>query len=145
KSATSLAAYSLHSRARRRAAASSPNHSPGLVIEVTQVATPDLSMSSIDFAGAHIRVGTCWASLGPSSATYFGGARWWWTSIRCAVGGACAADRRGIRAHSPAAAHAVSHARRSGDRHTPSRSSSASPTLMLGPPQGFDGTIGSST
>src|SRR5207245_699517 len=102
-------------------AALSPNHTPGVVIDVMAVATPALSMSSIDRAGVQLRVGGWRICLGASSATYRGGARWWWTSMRCGVAGtpagACAADRRaGTSAPAPRAARPATNARRDG-RH----------------------------
>src|SRR6516162_543833 len=79
---TSLAPYSLHSRAIARVACLSPNHRPGLVIEIIAAATPPLSMSSIDFSGVHAAFAG-WRSSRPlTKASHCGGEKWWWMSMR---------------------------------------------------------------
>ncbi len=56
-SAASLAPYSLQARASAAAAAASPNHTPGVVIDRIAVDTPAASMSASDFSDVHSRVG----------------------------------------------------------------------------------------
>src|ERR1035437_8778782 len=77
KSATSLAAYSLHSRDSLRADTVSPNHTPGVVIEPTAVTTPSRSMFSTAFVGLHLshsaRNFPAFRACGPSPAKLCGG------------------------------------------------------------------------
>jgi hypothetical protein len=51
RSETSRAKYSLHSRARARAAAASPKYTLGSLVDMIAVATPSRSISSSAFAG----------------------------------------------------------------------------------------------
>src|SRR5215472_522235 len=101
---TSLAPYSLHSRAITRVASLSPNHRPGLVIEIIAVATPPLSMSSIDFSGAHPAFAG-WRSSRPlTKASHCGGEKWWWTSMRRGFVAEAPCAKLGIGAPLPARA-----------------------------------------
>jgi hypothetical protein len=61
------------------------NALPGVVTDVIAVATPDLSMSSSDLDTLQAITGGCNSLL--NSVTYFGGAMWWWTSMRCGLPG----------------------------------------------------------
>ena len=74
ESATSRALYSLHSRATRRAPASSRNRRAGVVIEVRAVATPAASMSAIDLSGVQSRTGP--VTFRAVSAARYGGGVW---------------------------------------------------------------------
>ena len=63
--AASRAAYSLDSRANARAAASSPNQTPGGATDVIAVCTPARSISSIDCDGVQSISACCpvWRAL----------------------------------------------------------------------------------
>src|SRR3954469_10012842 len=96
-----LAAYSLQARASLRDSSSTlPNHTPGLMIEVIEVAMPALSMSSSDMAGDHL-VGLVLRWL-VSAWACTGGTMWWWTSMRCGLAGAWASAGVAAKAERPA-------------------------------------------